>query len=106
MVPTVLGVGRVTGPYAFDATAGFPHQRSVEWLELGQWHLPTTEGLRTTVHEYRHNTDNLVAIEARVLDAAPTAVKPVVVARSLQAPRRNRQPNGFLVEWSDASKTC
>ena len=75
----VLGVGRVTGPYAFDAEAGFPHQRSVEWLELGQWQLPTTEGLQTAVHEYKRNTDNLVAIEARVLDAAPTAVKPVVV---------------------------
>ena len=71
----------------------FPHQRSVEWLALEQWKLPTTEGLRTTVHEYRKNTDNLVAIEARVLDAAP-------VPRSWRSytSRSNGKPNGFLVE--------
>ena len=73
---TVLGVGRVTGSYTFDTTGGFPHQRSVEWLALGEWGLPTTEGLRTTVHEFRRHTDNLVAIEARVLDAPPVVGKP------------------------------
>ena len=96
----VLGVGRVTGPYAFDATAGFPHQRSVEWLDLGQWQLPTTEGLQTTVHEYKRNTDNLVAIEARVLDAAPAAAKPEVVT---SCPRWRPGATGSPMDlwWND-----
>jgi 5-methylcytosine-specific restriction enzyme B len=50
---TVLGIGRVTGPYSYEPSEGFPHRRSVEWLDIGQWQLPTTEGLQTTVHECR-----------------------------------------------------
>ncbi len=73
---SVLGIGRVTGPYQFDANGGFPHQRPVEWLDIGEWQLPTTEGLRTTVHECKNHPDNLVALEKRVLDGSATAPSP------------------------------
>ena len=66
---TVLGIGRVTGPYQYSTTQAFPHERPVVWLDLGDWRLPTLEGLRTTVHEYRKHFDNLVAVERRVLEA-------------------------------------
>ncbi len=69
---TVLGIGRITGPYHYSATQEFPHERPVDWLDLGEWRLPTLEGLRTTVHEYRKHFDNLVAVERRVLEAKPT----------------------------------
>ena len=43
---TVLGIGRITGPYHYSATQEFPHERPVDWLDLGEWQLPTLEGLR------------------------------------------------------------
>lgn len=74
---TALGIGRVTGGYEFGQGEAFPHRRSVEWLSLGAWQLPTTEGLRTTVYEYRKRPENLIAIEQRVLDVdAPTPAPP------------------------------
>ena len=66
---TVLGIGRIKGPYQYSGTQEFPHERPVDWLDLGEWQLPTLEGLRTTVHEYRKHFDNLVAVERRVLEA-------------------------------------
>ena len=66
---TVLGIGRIRGPYHYSATQEFPHERPVDWLDLGKWRLPTLEGLQTTVHEYRKHFDNLVAVERRVLEA-------------------------------------
>lgn len=50
---TVLGVGRVTGEYAFDPASDFPHRRPVEWLSFDEWNMPDSEGLRTTVHEVK-----------------------------------------------------
>jgi 5-methylcytosine-specific restriction enzyme B len=71
---TVLGVGRIAGDYEFHAGERFPHRRRVEWLSTETWQLPTTEGLRTTVHELRKYPENLVAIEERVLGAEPRVV--------------------------------
>ena len=71
---TVLGIGRVKGPYQYSGTHEFPHERPVDWLDLGEWRLPTLEGLRTTVHEYCKHFDNLVAVERRVLE--PKLPKP------------------------------
>ena len=73
---TVLGIGRVNGPYRYLATEEFPHERPVNWLDIGEWRLPTLEGLQTTVHEYKKNYENLVAIERRVLEAVPPPVVP------------------------------
>ena len=71
---TVLGIGRITGPYHYSATQEFPHERQVDWLDLGEWQLPTPEGLGTTVHKYHKHFDNLVAVERRVLE--PTLPEP------------------------------
>ena len=73
---TVLGIGRINGPYAYSASEAFPHERSVEWLDCGEWKLPTPEGLRSTVFEYRKRAANLVSIEQRVLEAQPPPVGP------------------------------
>ncbi|HUT02930.1 MAG TPA: AAA family ATPase [bacterium] len=63
----VLGVGRVTGGYEYDASSGFPHRRPVEWLSLDQWQMPNkNEGLRTTVWKLGKYPENLVAIEKRI----------------------------------------
>ena len=78
---TVLGIGCITGPYQYSGTQEFPHERPVDWLDLGEWRLPTIEGLRTTVHEYRKHFDNLVAVERHVLEAEPTE-------------KSDRSPNG------------
>ena len=72
---TVLGIGRITGPYHYSAGEDFPHERPVKWLDLSEWRLPTREGLRTTVHRCGKHFDNLVAVERRVLEPKlpPTA---------------------------------
>lgn len=66
---TVLGVGRVTGDYAFDGTSDFPHRRPVEWLSLDEWKMPDPEGLRTTVHEVKKG-ENILEGERKVQGAA------------------------------------
>ena len=68
---TVLGVGRVLQGYAFDSSSDFPHRHPVEWLNLDEWTLPTPEGLRTTVYEFKKDARNLVEIERRILGATP-----------------------------------
>ena len=76
---TVLGIGRITGPYRYSATQEFPHERPVDWLDLGEWRLPTPQKLRTTVHKYRKHFDNLVAVEWRVVEARSSSeVRPNV----------------------------
>jgi 5-methylcytosine-specific restriction protein B len=73
-----LGVGKVVGDYEFDATARFPHMRSVEWLSLDKWRMPIPEGLRTTVHEIRKHVQNLVEIERHVVETAAAPPVPPV----------------------------
>ena len=63
---TVLAVGRVKGPYAYDGNLGFPHKRPVEWLLTGSWQMPEPEGLRTTVRELGHKAANLLELEQRL----------------------------------------
>jgi len=70
---TVLGVGRVSGPYEFDGNLGFPHKRPVEWLLLDAWKMPESEGLRTTVYELGRSADNLLELEQRLSEADPAA---------------------------------
>ena len=69
--PKVLGIGRVSGDYRYSLGEEFPHERPVRWLDLSNWRLPTSEGLRTPVHECKKHFDNLVAIERRLLDPTP-----------------------------------
>lgn len=85
----VLAIGRVNGTYRYSPREELPHQRPVEWIDLAPWTLPTAEGLRSTVHEYRKHFDNWVAIERRVLK--PTHLPP---------PRPRPGPTKH-VPWSD-----
>jgi 5-methylcytosine-specific restriction enzyme B len=62
---TVLGIGEITGPYSYDATAGFPHQRPVVWRSLAEWKLE--EGVRSSVKKLR-DFHNLVEIERRIVE--------------------------------------
>jgi 5-methylcytosine-specific restriction enzyme B len=68
---TVLGVGRVTGGYEFEAESDFPHRRPVEWLSKEEWALPLKEGLQTTVYRMRRYPENLVETERKILGATP-----------------------------------
>jgi 5-methylcytosine-specific restriction protein B len=63
---TVLGIGEITGPYGYDASAGFPHQRPVEWHSLLEWR-PMEEGVRTSVRRLK-DPRTLVEIERHVLE--------------------------------------
>lgn len=74
----VLGIGRVAGDYYYEGGADAPHRRPVEWLSWEEWALPTTEGLRTTVHEVKRHAHNLVEIERRILDAPPLDHRPEI----------------------------
>ena len=96
---TVLGVGRVTGSYRYSATEQFPHERPVKWLDVGEWSLPTREGLRTTVHEYRKHYDNLVAIERRLLEDHPLPITPQPKTDDSEA------ENGYThITWTKGGK--
>lgn len=75
---TVLGVGRVTGPYAHVPGSDFPHRRPVEWLSLAEWKMPVPEGLMTTVHSMKKSPANLLEAERRVQTGG--GVPPIAVA--------------------------
>jgi 5-methylcytosine-specific restriction protein B len=66
---TVLGVGRLTGDYTFDAASDFPHRRPAEWLSLEAWKMPEPEGLLATVHQVKQHPANLLEAERRVQKA-------------------------------------
>jgi 5-methylcytosine-specific restriction protein B len=68
---TVLGVGKVRGPYEYDSGLGFPHKRPVEWLTLDSWRMPEQEGLRTTVFELGKSAKNLLELEQRLARRGP-----------------------------------
>ena len=96
---TVLGIGRITGPYQYSGTHEFPHERPVDWLDLDKWRLPTLEGLRTTVHEYCKHFDNLVAVERRVWEAKLPETGPSVKTVRLPDSRGRRHAT-----WTGAGK--
>jgi 5-methylcytosine-specific restriction protein B len=68
---TVLGVGRVSGPYEYNPDLHFPHKRPVEWALLNPWQMPVTEGPRTAVYELGRVADNLLEIEKRLYQRDP-----------------------------------
>jgi len=74
--PTVLGVGRVTGDYVFEAGSDFPHRRPVEWLSRDEWSMPKPEGLRTTIHRLKKSWSNVVEAEKRLLDSPTVSRSP------------------------------
>jgi 5-methylcytosine-specific restriction protein B len=60
---SVLGIGRITGPYEYDGGLEFPHKRPVEWLSLAPWSMPESEGPRTTVFELGRSAKNILTLE-------------------------------------------
>ncbi len=72
----ILGIGRVAGPYEHrpDRLADAPHQRPVDWLEVDPWKLSGSEGLRTTVWEFKRPESHL-ALETHI-QAAPGVMAP------------------------------
>ncbi len=61
----VLGIGKITGPYAYDASSDFPHRRRVAWLSLEEWKLPQAEALRSTFRQLKAD-ENLIETERRL----------------------------------------
>lgn len=85
---TVLGVGRVTGPYEYDKSLGFPHKRPVDWLLLAEWRLPESEGPRTTVYELGKSASNLLDLEERLYRQRlePMPIQAQVVEKTISRP--------------------
>jgi len=61
----ILGIGKVNGGYFYEPASDAPHRRYVEWLSFDEWQIPEKEGLRTTVHEIKKDT-NLIGIEKKL----------------------------------------
>jgi 5-methylcytosine-specific restriction protein B len=89
---TVLGIGRVTGPYSYDPTSDFPHRRPVQWLSLEEWKMPEPEGLQTPVHEVRKNVANILETERKARGATPSpSVPPPVKSPTSDVPGARQQ---------------
>ena len=71
----VLGIGRVTGPYDYEAGTELPHRRPVEWLSLEVWRLPRPIGTETTIVLIRDDT-SIVEIEKKFKARLLLIVKP------------------------------
>jgi len=66
---TVIGIGEIAGPYAFDSSLVFAHRRPVNWRSHAEWQPPSAEALRTTVRLIRDH-GNQVQVERHILDDA------------------------------------
>lgn len=71
---SVLGIGKVTGDYFYDATRNFPHCRPVEWLSLTEWKQPDFEGKLTSWWRMQKDI-NLVEVERSILGAKPIIIE-------------------------------
>lgn len=80
---TVLGIGRVRGPYQFVAGDTRPHKLPIQWLSLETWPIPEKEG-RGTVCDVGNNVKSLLEIETRLFAAEglPTLPSPVDTPRA------------------------
>jgi 5-methylcytosine-specific restriction enzyme B len=72
---SILGVGRIKGPYAYHEGESAPNRRDVASLSTDKWRLPISEGLRTTVFSIR-KPENLIETEKRLLDGKPVVSGP------------------------------
>jgi 5-methylcytosine-specific restriction protein B len=72
---TVLGIGRVTGEYTFEAASEFAHRRPVEWISRDEWEMPEPEGLQTTVHLLGKYSVNLLEVERKVQGTSALSVQ-------------------------------
>ena len=77
---TVLGIGRVTGGYQYDASSDFSHIRPVEWLSLDEWQQPDRqpdiEGKLTTVFRMKRDR-NLLEVEKQIYGKSPIVITPL-----------------------------
>jgi 5-methylcytosine-specific restriction protein B len=95
---TVLGIGRIRGPYEFDGSLGFPHKRPVEWLSLDAWQMPEQEGPRTTVYELGRRAGNLLEIERRLCRPAAESQRSPAPAADAAVPMRPLDPFSERIE--------
>jgi 5-methylcytosine-specific restriction protein B len=74
---TILGVGRVTGPYYYAPDGKFRHRRPVTWLSLDSWKMPISEQLLSTVRPLGKHPENLLEAERWILGAQPIVPPPL-----------------------------
>jgi len=85
---TVVGLGRVTGPYRYDGGEPAPHRRPVEWASTDSWNMPAPEeGKLTTVFELGRHENNLLEIERHLLNGN-ISLEPKPVAKTGAPPTR------------------
>lgn len=63
---TVLGIGKVAGPYQFVPDSDLPHRRPVEWLSQEEWTAPQTESAQAALYELKQYA-TLAEIERRLV---------------------------------------
>jgi 5-methylcytosine-specific restriction protein B len=83
---TVLGLGRIVGPYEFrDGDGAGAHRHPVEWLTLGEWKLPAKEAIRSAFLPVR-KPENLIAVERRLLSSPGAGPKSAYRSSNVEQP--------------------
>lgn len=87
---TVIGLGKISGPYEFVPEAAFPHQRKIDWLSFKEWPMKITEGLMTTVYEIK-KVENILEAERLLIYEEGINQKPIAKDTPLNGyPRKIR----------------
>jgi len=68
-------IGRVTGPYEYDAGSTLAHRRPVEWLDVGEWKAPDEKRLARALGRYERAANKLT-VEKRLVHAGRDGVAP------------------------------
>lgn len=82
---TVLGIGKVTGPYYYEPSSPVPHRLPVQWLSLDRWEFPFDEFSRYSpvVREVKQHI-NQVEAERQILNAGPIVMPSPPPPQSLE----------------------
>ena len=73
---TILGIGRITGPYVYTSGKRFPHSRAVEWRSTTSFKAPDHTGFQTTVYPLDGHWPPLLAAVRHLAQAAETRPRP------------------------------
>ena len=84
---SVLGVGEITGPYAFSPSSTLPHQREVRWHSTNEWRAVDADPLNTRIARVR-DMRNHIEIERHLLEEPTPVSKPTSPSPAPSSGRR------------------
>ncbi|MBZ4653808.1 MAG: ATPase [Peptococcaceae bacterium] len=93
IVRYILGIGKVTGRYQYNAGLPFPNLLSMEWLDTQKFKLPNpSEGVHTAVSQLK-DLENQLALEEKLHQSAA-----ILLTNAPNSPKFPSQLSGLIAQ--------